>query len=335
MSLLQLPEQADVAWARLLDGAGEGGSYAYQIDASGASTRNRMMYRPLMPNGGSPSMKTRLRLTSSLTVGNPAFEGIAVRHRGFKLGGGIPSTSDTEVWDSDPESKGTRAWYSEQSGTFTDAVFVEPVPDNLGIDYITFELIVRAASGQVTISSVECRNHYSTPYDLGIQGSQLWTSGLSNEIVAQGISGDGPVVRYFRYVKTVQTPIRKGQLVKNILKGAITGRAVEFKAGGADARRLAASVGIVIKMRRVNPNTTYDYFTLSAAPVSVDNKTVFADGSTEFRALHDYSQTEVLPFTEPTQISTADGYISSTVDRMGIEDIELDMFVIDYITASQ
>ena len=327
-----LPEQSDVAWARLLPGAGEGGSAAYQIDASGLEVRNRMMYRPLIPNGGSPSMKTRLRLTSTLQAGNPAFEGIAVRHRGYKLTGSVPARTDEEVWDSDPASKGKRAWYSQQSGTFTDAVFIEPVPDNLAIDYITFELIVRAGSGQVTISAAECRNHYAVPYDLSTLGSQLWTSGFSNEIVAQGISGDGPVVRFFRYIKTVQTPIRKGQLVKNVLKGALTGRAFESTTSN-ELRRLAASVGIVVKMRRVNPNTVYDYFTLFSAPVSVDNKTVFADGSMEFRAQHDYSQTEVLPFVEPTQVS--EGYVASGVDRMGIEDISLDMFVIDYLTASQ
>lgn len=327
-----LPEQSDVAWARLLPGAGEGGSAAYQIDASGLEVRNRMMYRPLIPNGGSPSMKTRLRLTSTLQAGNPAFEGIAVRHRGYKLTGSVPSRTDDEVWDSDPASKGKRAWYSQQSGTFTDAVFIEPVPDNLGIDYITFELIVRASSGQVTISSAECRNHYVVPYPLDILGSQLWSSGFSIETVSPGISGDGAVRRWLRYIKTEQVNVRQGKLVKTILKGAITGRAFESQ-GGNNARRLAAEVGLMFKMRRVNPNTTYDYFTITKSPVSVDNKTIYADGSVEFKAKHDYSQVEVLPFVEPTQNDPA--YDTTGVDRMGIANVELEMIVSDYISPTQ
>ena len=337
MSLLHLPEQPDVSWARLLEGAGEGGSYAYQIDASGSSVRNRMMYRMLLPNGNAPSVKTKLRVKSTMTVGNPAFEGLAVRHRGYKLSGGVPSTSDEQVWDSDPASKGKRAWYAEQSGTYTDAVFIEPVPRGLAIDYITFELVVRAIDGQVTIDDVACRPHYAVPYDLSVLGFQLWTSGFSIETVSPGISGDDAVQRWLRYIKTVSTPIRTGQLVNNIFKGAITGRAFEANgadpnAAGYDARRLGSDVGFMLKMRRIG-TSTYDYFTLVRAPVSVDNKTHFADGSVQFKAKYDYDQTEVLCYVEPTQADPA--YTVTGVDRMGIQDLELEQIVTDYITPTQ
>jgi hypothetical protein len=293
-----------------------------------------MMYRPLIPNGGSPAMKTRLRLKSTLVTSNPAFEGVAVRHRGFRLTGSVPSRTDVQVWDSDPASKGKRAWFSAQSGTYTDAVFIEPVPEELGIDYVTFELIVRASSGQVTISSAECRNHYAIPYDLSTLGSQLWTSGFNIETVATGISGDEEVRRWMRYIKTVQTKIRTGKLVTLLLKGAITGRAYEENTGIAgSARRLSASVGVMLKLRRVDNPSAYDYFTVDKNSVSVDNKTFYADGSVQFKAKRDYSQTEVIVFVEPTQLSA--GYNFRAVDRMGFQDLELEMLIIDYMAPSQ
>mgnify|MGYP000197087772 CR=1 FL=1 len=337
MSLLQLPEQSNVSWARLLEGAGEGGSYAYQIDASGADNRNRMMYRPLLPNGGSPSMKTRLRVKSTLSIGNPAFEGLAVRHRGYRLGGGIPSTTDTLVWDSDPATKGKRAWYSEKSGTYTDVVFIEPIPDNLGIDYITFELIVRANGGQVTISSAECRNHYAVTYDMGVSGTQLWTGGFSIETITPSLDGSEPVRRWVRYIKTETHRIRIGQLVTLILKGAVTGRGFEQRTDDNGAtyygdQRIAADLGVMIKLRRA-ATSDYDYYTISSGAVSVDNKIHYADGSVQFKAKYNFDQVELIPFVEPGN-NTA-GYSKTTVNRMGIQDIELDMIVADYLAPTQ
>lgn len=330
MSLLQLPDGPDVAWARLLPTGGEGGSAAFQIDASGASVRNRMMYRMLIPNGGSPSMKVRLRIKSTLTVGNPAFEGLAVRFRGYRLNG---TTAFEEVWDSNPEAKGIRAWHSSQSGTYTDAVFVEPVPEINGIDYITCELLVRANSGQVTISSVECRNHYAVPYNLSTLGSQLWTSGFPIETVALGVSGDESVRRWVRYQGLAQTNIRTGKLVTAILKTAVTGRAYEENTGIAGSgRRLASTVGIMLKMRR-SGTSTYDYFTVGSQSVSVESKTAYIDGSVQFRAEHDYSQTEVLVYVEPAQLSA--GYNFRGVDRMGFTNLNLQMIAADYVTPTQ
>ena len=336
MSLLQLPDQPDVSWARLIPGAGEGGSAAYQIDASGLEIYNRMMYRPLIPNGGSPAMKTRIRLKSTLQANNPAFEGIAVRHRGFRLTGSVPSRTDTQVWDSDPSSKGKRAWYSQQSGTYTDAVFIEPVPEGLGIDYITFELIVRASSGQVTISSVECRNHYEVLHNLDIPGEQNWTSGFSNEVIQQGIGVDEPVVRWVRYIKTAQIKIRKGQLVTAFLNGAMRGRAYEIRYPST-AQRMPANLGMMIKMRRVDDNTKYVYATVGFDSITGDsgdnNKTVSLESSVQFRARYDYSQIEVLPYVEPGAIS--EGFDERGVDIMGIRDIELEVSVAEYLTATQ
>lgn len=328
MSLLQLPDGPDVSWARLLPTGGEGGSAAFQIDASGASVRNRMMYRMLIPNGGSPSIKVRLRLKSTLTVGNPAFEGLAVRFRGYRLNG---TTAFEVVWDSSPETRGMRAWYSSQSGTYTDAVFVEPVPEINGIDYMTCELLVRANSGQVTISSVECRNHYSVPYNLSTLGSQLWTSDFPIVAVATGISGDGDVLRWVRYQGLAQTNIRKGKIISAILKAAITGRAYET-GGFPISRRLASTVGVMIKMRR-SETGTYDYFTIGSQSVGVDSKTAYIDNSIQFRAEHDYFQTETLIYVEPAQLSA--GYNFRDVDRMGFRDLNLQLLASDYVSPTQ
>ena len=328
---LSIDNQSNVAWARFTETGGESGSAGYQIDASGLSQYNRMIFRDLIPNSGSPSMRVKLRLASSLAANNPEFEGVAVRFRGFKLTGSAPAQSFTQVWDSDPSSKGERAWYSLNTGTFADAVFIEPVPTDLGIDYFTFELVVRAGSGQITLSNIECRNHYAVTYDLDVMGFQGWTSGINPETVVVGISGDD-VKRYLRYILTKSVNISTGQLVQLIVKGAIKGRAFESQSG-SNAQRLASNVGIMVKLRRRLTPSVYDYYTVSSDPVSVDNKTVYANSSEQFRARYDYGQAELLPFVEPTTLTS--GYDTIGVDVLSINDIELDMIVADYVSASQ
>ena len=334
MSLLQLPDLPDVAWARLLQGAGEGGSYAYQIDASGLDLRNRMMYRKLIPNGGSPSMKTRLRLKSTLQTNNPAFEGIAVRHRGYQLTGSVPTQADKRVWDSAPENGRESAWYSVQSGTFTDVVFIESVPPDLGIDYITFELVVRAASGQVTISNCECRNHYAVETVLPVPERRAYSSSNANyQIERMSSEGSGDVVRYITYMSAHQLRIEKGKLISVITEGNILVSAFESRDDGSGSRLLNANSGMMVKLRRTNAQTQYDYFTVSrTGNGSLGNRSLL-DQSEQFRSDHDYNQLEVIPFIEPDALS--DGYDNITPGVLFLRDLTMRLVVTDYLAPTQ
>ena len=89
MSLLRIPDQPDVSWARY-GRYGEGGTFGYQIDASGLDLRNRMMHQDLLPATADVSLQTRIRLKSTLVTYNGAFEGLSVRHRGYQLQGSAP-----------------------------------------------------------------------------------------------------------------------------------------------------------------------------------------------------------------------------------------------------
>lgn len=327
MSLLQLPDLPDVPWARLLEGAGEGGSYAYQIDASGLDLRNRMMYRPLIPNSGSPAMKTRLRMMSTLQCNNPAFEGLAVRHRGYQLRGGVPSTQDVQVWDSDPSSKGVRAWYSQQSGTYTDAVFIEPVPSALGIDYVTVELIVRAQAGHVTISNAECRSHYGRPYHMAISGAQAWTSaGLTlHQMTWDG--GRTTTARYIRYLKTESIECRRGQSILASVDGALGSTALDNNGAGALVLHTA---GVSLRLRRGGVSTE-DW--LDVAAFQYDTEDVRRiQTTTQKRAEYDYDRAQLVVFQD---LGSAGAIGEWQSDEIFYEDLQLDLDINDYIAPSQ
>ena len=334
MSLLQLPDAPLPSWARF-GRYGEGGSFGFQMDASGLENRNRMMHRDLIPATADVTFQIRLRMTSSLVTSNPAFEGLAVRLRGFQLEGSQPASTDRQVWDSNPSAGGIRAWISGQYSEFETHNFMINIPSGLGIDYVTVELVVRAQSGQVNIDNFECRHYYGKLYPIEMQGFQSWTteSAFTVEVFSQPISGDTfGVRRWVRYLFTEDIVVRKGQTIITNLRTLMSGRAFEFtNAALTEGGRIPALTGVVLKFRRKGTGT-YDYMDAGAGYATREAKTFSINETRQRRAPYDYDQVELIVFNEPEPSSES---VSHGSDRLSFEDIDLDIIVADFIAPSQ
>lgn len=344
-TLLQLPDTPIPTWARVLPTGGEGGVRAFQIDGSGLETRNRMMYRKTLPMGTAPGLRAAMRYKSSLVATNPTSEGFAVRFRGFNDAG-------AQVWDSQPETLGSSAWKITTTDAWTDAVFIADVPTDQGIVTVTFEIVVRASSGLLTICKPECRYHYAYKIPLDLSGKSRWV-GLENTYGQQIIesdldtaaAGSSQILRWVRYARTASVDIPRGKYLTAFTRGAGYATAVEIRPINqfdVESRRLVGSTfGVMLKLR-IKGTGQYKFITIASALCSeqtIGTNYAYLTNSVSRRAEFDHDQIEVQLFIEPTAIDTADGW-SGPNNQGGagflfFKDLEVDLVVADYLEATQ
>lgn len=332
-SILQLEQQVPQPWARL-SRAGEAGSFSYTLDGSGLDVYNRLMHRDLIPVTSDVSFQIRIRCQSSLVTSNPAYEGLAPRMRGFSLQGQQPATDQLQVWDSNPSGAGKSMWVSEQNSEFTTYSFIINVPSDKGIDYVSLELVCRAASGQVIISNVECRYYYGRIYPLPILGQQRFESAaLTIESMDTDFDGIGDVRRWVRYLLTEDISCRTGQnMIFTVNNALINGIATQFQNGVDVATRPSACTrGFTAKLKRKGIGQ-YDYVDLAGSYTGEQYNAVLLNETRSFRARYDYEQVEVLSYIDPHPNFTAD-----TIGALFIEhkNVDLDLIVADFVAPSQ
>jgi hypothetical protein len=326
MSILRLSKQPDVSWARF-GRYGEGGSWGYQIDASGADIRNRMMHQDLLPATSDVSLQTRIRLKSSLVVGNPAFEGLAVKHRGFQMEGSTATEGDIQKWDSQPETQGKAAWISGQNTEYTTFNFLNEIPVGLGIDYCTWELELRAISGQVEIDNIECRYFYGKSYDLDIIGSQSWLAGQLT-LEQMDTYSETNIDRYVKYLKTIDIVCRKGQMIIADSNGAIRGAVVNQSL--AD---IPVITGFMLKLRRAGLATedVFDATGTYSTTIKQGRYTQY-DQTQQRRARYDYDRVQLVAYTEP---HTRPSDTSQSPDEIAYVNPNMDLYIADFVGPSQ
>lgn len=326
MSLLRLADLPPVSWARF-GRYGEGGSFGYQMDASGLELRNRMMHQDLLPATADVSLQTRLRLKSSLVTNNPAFEGLAVKHRGFQLQGSTASEDDIQVWDSQPETQGKRAWISGQHSEYSTFNFVNTLPSNLGVDYATWELELRAASGQVEIDNVECRYFYGKYHNMDIIGSQSF---LNGQLPLEQLDtyDQTNIVRYVKYLKTLDIVCRKGQMIIADSNGAIRGAVVNQSL--AD---IPVTTGFMLKFRRTGLSIE-DYFDATGTYTTTIKQSLYTpyDQTQQRRARYDYDRVQLVAYTNP---HTRPSDTSQSPDEIAFVDPNMDLYIADFVGPSQ
>ena len=162
---LLFDKQAEVPWS-LFGRYGEGGNFGRRLYAN--ATHRYLLHRALLPHSGDVQLQTRMRIRSALGNTTPT-TGLAIRHRGFRLSGEPPTQTHTEVWTSDPQTAGSDRWFSENTGDeYVNVSFIVQPPKGLGIDYVTWELVLYAGGGgYVDIDSVECRHRYGRTFQDG------------------------------------------------------------------------------------------------------------------------------------------------------------------------
>jgi len=327
MSMLSLLEQPSVPWARK-GRYGEGGSFGLQIDASGLELRNRVMHRELVPATAEVSLHTRVRMRSTLVASANGFEGFAVRHRGFQLEGAAPAKTDRQVWDSNPQ--GLSSWISAQLPGFTTRSFLVAPPTDRGIDYVTWEALVRASSGQVTLSTIECRHAFTRPL-VGVRRTELAEysgAGLSRQpMVNEFINWDG-VDYSVVYVGSAESiSLSRGQILTLQVNGStLSGNTAAFS-GGDSPPRAAARVGIFAKLRQTNGNGAH--YQIAEVFPPVEGFALYGAQPFEARAPADFDQIEYLVGVQPY-----DSAIYSD-PRLGIQSLFIDGHISDFVAPSQ
>ena len=339
---LQLPNTETPSWARELPNGGEGGIRAFQIDGSGLDVKNYMMYRLTLPMGSAPSVRGSVRFKSSLVAFNSSFEGFAARFRGYDANG-------SEVWDSRPEEKGRRAWRADQTNDWSDAVFVEPVPTDRGIVDITFEILVKAESGLLTLCKPECRYHYSYTLNMDLNGFSSWLGipeGVySEQIMNGGLNGEPPITRWVRYVRTEQVNIPKGKYLTGHVVGplrATTSQSKDISPGFTGSRQIENSFsGFMLKMR-IAGTGQYEFITLAVVTASELSSLGFKhdiDNYINYVAPETFDQIEVQAFIQPGPIDVDDDwYVVNGMggsQRLQFENIKIGLTVSDYLEATQ
>ena len=332
MSQFRLPDQVPVTWARI-NQRGEGGSNAAHIDGGGTDVYNYLMYQQLLSMSSNVSLQTRLRAKLvEMYVGNASFEGAAVRHRGFQMTGTEPNLElDTQVWDSNPASGGRKKWISGNTSDFQDYSFIVEVPTDKGIDYVTWELVMRSP-GQIIIDNVECRHFYGKLYDLSIDGYGRWEEdggalSLERIEVASSLDNDSRSFRYVHYLRTYDIECRKGQNLITSATGIINGRAEHYQTGEVEA-----TTGFSLKLRRKG-TTTEDWFDVVErySPYALPS---FYNEARQQRARYDYDRAQLIIYVEPSpQGNTALGLVKG--DYVLYADPQLDLTVSDFVAPSQ
>ena len=332
MTQFRLPDQVPVTWARI-NQSGEGGTKAMHMDGGGTDVYNYLMYTQMLPAPSNVSLQTRLRAKLiSMTVGNASFEGAAVRHRGFKMTGAEPNLKlDTQVWDSNPGSGGRKHWISGNTSDFQDYSFIIPVPSDKGIDYVTWELVMRSP-GQIIVSNVECRHYYGRLYEMDISGSQLWRANddgltLTQLLASSSLESDANVIRWIRYLKTIDIDCRKGQNLITSGTGAINGITRGSSNAGA---YLPTTTGFSLKLRRKGTNTE-DWLDVVTRYSEIAHVTRY-DQSQQRIARYDYDRAQLVVFLQPHYTSSV-GTVFGTF--AAYEDPQLDVLVADFVAPSQ
>lgn len=333
MTAFRLPDQVPVAWAQISQ-SGEAGTNAMHIAGSGLEIRNYLMHVELLPVPASISLHTRLRARLvGMTVSNPAFEGAAVKHRGFKITGSEPNLDiDTQVWDSNPDAGGTAAWISGDTGTeFNDYSFLVSPPNNLNIDYVTWELVVRSP-GQIIVDGASCKHYYGTLIPMNIIGYQrIEKQGFQLEYLVPDFNGS-PLYRYVTYLQTESINARVGQVLVFDASGAIDGVGTISTIDQPITAPSECLRGVMAKMRRTN-TSTYDYITVFENYTTGDpyRPVVFED-TRQRRCRYDYDQVELLGFIDNITTSTT---LVESVLFISFQDLNVDMMITDFVGPSQ
>lgn len=332
MTQFRLPDQVPVTWARI-NQSGEGGTNAMHMDGAGTDVYNYLMYTQLLPAPANVSLQTRLRAKLvNMTVGNASFEGAAVRHRGFRMTGTEPNLElDTQVWDSNPNSGGRQHWISGNTSDFKDYSFIVSMPPDKGVDYVTWELVMRSP-GQIIVSNVECRHFYGQRYELNINGFGRWEESggalkLERIETASSLDNDSRSFRYVRYLMTEDIDCRKGQNIITSANGIINGRAEHNTTG-----EVPATSGFSLKLRRKGTSTE-DWFDVVEryAPQALAS---YYDEARQRRARYDYDRAQLIVYVEPSQQgNTALGIVKA--DYVLYADPQVDLTISDFVAPSQ
>lgn len=329
MTQFRLPDQVPVTWARI-NQTGEGGTKAAHIDGGGTDVYNYLMHTVLLPAPSNVSLQTRLRAKLvNMTVGNASFEGAAVLHRGFKMTGTEPNLKlDDQVWSSNPQTGGRRHWISGNTADFQDYNFVIPIPDDQGIDYVTWELVMRSP-GQIIISNVECRHYYGKLYEMDISGYQHWEASASEfqqETISSGSEQQANVFRWLRYLQTEMIDCRKGQNIITTCTGSINAGS-EFTVDNSDA---PTTVGFSLKMRRKGTNTE-DWLDVVDRYLPEPGATRYDEGRQK-RARYDYDRVQLVVYSQPHGGAATGNVVADFVEY---EDPQLDLLISDFVAPSQ
>lgn len=332
MTMFRLPDQVPVAWARIQQ-SGEAGRNAAHIDGSGLEVRNYLMHQELITAPASVSLQTRLRARLvGMTVGNPAFEGAAVRHRGFQITGTSPDLkADTQVFDSNPDAGGTSAWISGDTGTeFRTYNFVISIPRDVAIDYVTWELVVRSP-GQIIVSSTECRHFYGRLLPISINGYQrIDTPGFQYEEVAEFNQAFRAV--WATYLQTHPIEARVGQNLIFDTTGMMDGTAWQTTVSNPIQQPAKTTRGLLAKLRKTG-TSNYDYITIYDNETDGDNyRPVIMAETRQQRSRADYDQIEILGFVDNHDLSTL---TSSGPSFVSFQDLSVDFTISDFVAPSQ
>lgn len=318
----RLPDQIPVSWGRV-EQSGEGGTNAIRIDGSGLNNYNYLMHTMLLAAPSDVSLQTRLRAKFiNMNVDNPAFEGAAVLHRGFKMSGSEPNLEiDTQVWSSNPAAGGRKSWISGDDSNFKTYNFVIPLPEVEGMDYVTWELVVRA-NGQIIVEDVQCRHFYGKPYDLDIIGSQDY---FGNQMSLETFQG---VTRWVKYLKIGDMICQKGQLMIVDSSGALRASAVN-----QDLADIPVTTGFMLKLRRTGTGVE-DSLDTSAAYSTTIRMGVYPlyDETRQRRARYNYDRYQLLAYIEPHRRSTDSSWGPDTI---GFINPKMDLFIADFVGPSQ
>jgi len=333
MTQFRLPDQVPASWGRV-DQSGEGGTKAARIDGSGLDVRNYMMHRLLLPAPADVSLQTRISAKLiGMTVGNPAFEGAAVLHRGFRMQGTEPNLElDEQVWSSNPAAGGRKSWISGDHSDFRTYNFVEPLPKIQGMDYVTWELVVRSP-GQIIVDDVQCRHYYGKAYNEYIEGTQRWNTPVFQIHVFDANFNGKNVRRWIKSLRTQAIECRKGQnLIFMTEVAALDGIGTQFTPAAPANQPCSATRGFLAKLRRSDDPGVYDYFDLLTDYTGEQYNPVKAAETRSFVARHSYDQWELYGFIDPKPDNDA-----SNVGVLFIEhkDVNADLVVADFVAPSQ
>ena len=333
ISLLLLPEQPAVSWARLTR-EGEGGTFSYTIDASGLDLRNRMMHRELIPAPSDARIQVRVRYKSTLVATDNGFEGFAVRIRGFQLEGSAPTKKDRQIFEYNPEAQGKKAWIAAQETEWTTRNFIidlEEHSDGNGVDYYTVELVVRATSGQLILTNVECQTLYSKEMAFTtISATQTFSqTGLYTvDISTVNAAGETDIRRYMRDLQSIDRTIPKGKRLMVTGKALMRGLLVNGNGGNFDSR----TIYVFLKMR-IKGTGQYDYYQIGTQGDGVYPNSYLLNLILDTEAENDYEQTILSIGAAHLEGNVPDDAVAIT--DLSVFSLQGKLFINDFIAPSQ
>jgi len=334
ISLLLLPEQPDVSWARL-SRDGEGGSFSYTIDASGTSIRNRMMHRELVPAPTDARIQIRIRFKSTLIATDNGYEGFAPRVRGFQLEGTAPTSNDRQIYDSNPSAQGRKMWFSSQQSEWTTRSFIIDIEESssgAGVDYYTVELVVRAQSGSLTVTNIECQTLYSKEYKYTPITRFKTYNGAAFYLIKTYYDANRLIKRFMRDVETINCNVSKGKRL--ICDGLAVFLGAMQNPSTLDIHNTTTIIYLKMKIRGEG---RYEYYELGRYTLPAENYIYRRQQEIKLVldavARSDYDQAILV--ISNSQLEGPVEVLDNTTSVISVWNLSNTLFVNDFVTPSQ